>query len=166
MQTPATGAAAVLVFLLDDVRCALPLDVVREVVRAVRITPLPTAPDVVEGVIDVRGDIVPVLDLRARLGLDARSVSPDHVLILAEAGGRTIAVRADRVEWIAEAEADAGELVEPERIARGIGYLAGVARTREGMVMVHDLAAFLRQGEAEALEAALAAHPEHGPAGG
>jgi purine-binding chemotaxis protein CheW len=151
----AEGAAEVLVFRLGGVRCALPLAAVVEVLRAVRVTPLPTAPAVVEGVIDVRGLVVPVLDLRARLGMAPVPVRADHVLILAGAGGRTVAVRADAVEWIASLDTS---LVEPERIARGIGYLAGVARTADGMVLVHDLEAFLRQGEAEALEAALARH--------
>lgn len=164
LQTRAAGAAetrgpaeaAVLVFQVGDARCALPLDAVLEVVRAVRITPLPTAPAVIEGVIDVRGDLVPVLDLRARLGMAPVAVRPDHVLILARAADRTVAVRADAVEWIASL--DASRLVPPERVARGIGYLAGVGRTPDGIVLVHDLDAFMRQGEAEALETALARH--------
>lgn len=163
LQTPSAEAAetdpraaAVLVFQLGGGRCALPLAAVLEVVRAVRITPLPTAPAVVEGVIDVRGELVPVLDLRARLGMAPVPARPEQVLILARAGGRTVAVRADAVEWIASL--DASRLVEPERVARGIGYLAGVGRTPDGIVLVHDLDAFMRQGEAEALATALARH--------
>jgi purine-binding chemotaxis protein CheW len=111
---------------------------------------------VIEGVIDVRGDLVPVLDLRARLGMAPVAVRPDHILILARAGDRTVAVRADAVEWIASL--DGSRLVQPERVARGIGYLAGVGRTPDGIVLVHDLDAFMRQGEAEVLETALARH--------
>jgi purine-binding chemotaxis protein CheW len=146
----------VLVFIVGGVRCALPLGDVREVVRAVAVTPLPTAPAIVEGVIDVRGRIVPVLDLRGRLGLPAAPVRAEQKLVIAEAGERRVAIRVDTVDWVTRLDEE--EVAEPDRVVRGIGYLAGVGRLPDGLVLVHDLATFFEQGEAEALSTALDAY--------
>jgi purine-binding chemotaxis protein CheW len=143
------------VFTVGGSRCAVPLEHVQEVVRAVAITPLPTAPPIVEGVIDVRGTVVPVVDVRARLGLPPEPVRPEQRMVLVVAGARQVALRVDDVEWVARIRSSS--VSEPERIARGIGWLAGVARLKDGLVLFHDLDTFFRQGETEALDAALAA---------
>lgn len=155
-QRPA-GAGDVLVFTVGGSRCAVPLAHVQEVARAVAITPLPTAPPIVEGVIDVRGMVVPVVDLRARLDLPPAPVRPEQRLIIVRAGERTVALRVDDVDWVSRVRSSS--VAEPDRIARGIGWLAGVARLRDGLVLFHDLDSFFRQGEAEALDAAIAARP-------
>jgi purine-binding chemotaxis protein CheW len=153
-QRPA-GAGDVLVFMVGGSRCAVPLAHVHEVARAVAITPLPTAPPIVEGVINVRGTVVPVVDLRSRLDLPPEPLRPEQRLIVVQAGARTVALRVDDVDWVSRVRTSS--VAEPERIARGIGWLAGVARLRDGLVLLHDLDSFFRQGEAEALDAALAA---------
>ena len=67
----------VLVFEVEGQRYGLPTADVRELVRAVTITPLPNAPAVIEGVVNVRGRVLPVLDMRARFRLPARlSIRP------------------------------------------------------------------------------------------
>ena len=144
-----------LLFTLDGQRFAIPLASAREVVRAVAITPLPGAPPVVEGVIDVRGAVVPVLDLRRRLGLASRPVSAADQMVLAWTGERQVALRVDRVEWMESIGPD--RIEASDRITAGARHLAGVARLPDGIVLLHDLAAFLAQAEAEALDAALAA---------
>lgn len=151
-----TQAGDVLVFIVGGVRCALPLADVREVTRAVAITALPTAPPIVEGVIEVRGRVVPVLDLRGRLGLPPTPVRPDQKLIIADAGERRAAIRVDAVDWVTHLDED--DIAAPEGVVRGIGFLAGVGRLADGLVLVHDLATFLEQGEAEVLSAALDAY--------
>lgn len=57
---------ALVVFRLDERRYALPLSVVERVIRAVEVTPLPKAPPIVLGAIDVQGRVVPVLNVRRR----------------------------------------------------------------------------------------------------
>ena len=63
---------SVIVFILDSQRFALPLDVVERVVRAAASDPLPNAPPIVRGVIDVGGEVLPLLSLRHRFGLPDR----------------------------------------------------------------------------------------------
>jgi purine-binding chemotaxis protein CheW len=135
----------ILVFELAGRRYGLAARAVRELHRAVAVTPLPNAPAVVEGVIDVHGAIVPVYDLRARFGLPRCAVDPSHHLIVAFAGGRTVALRVDR----------AHELVR--EALREAPFGGGVATLRDGLVVVHDLDRFLSDAEATALDRALEA---------
>lgn len=143
-----------LVFTLDHQRFGLPLAQVRETVRAVAITPLAGAPGVVEGVVDVHGTVVPVLDLRARFRLPPRPVSPDEHLVLAVAGARPVALRVDQATAVVTLPDEAIAAAAPDDPATR--HLAGIGRLADGLLLIGDLEAFLSQGEAEALERALA----------
>jgi len=143
-----------LLFTLDSRRFALPLDRVREIVHAVEITPLAGAPGVVEGVVDVRGAVVPVLDVRARFRLPARPVRLSDHLVLAEGAGRLVALRVDRAVGMEEVPPEA--MTMPGANDPAMAHLAGVVTLDDGMVLVHDLDAFLSQAEADALARALA----------
>ena len=143
----------VLLVDVDGVRCGLPMDDVVEVHSVVQTVPLPGAPAPVDGAIDVRGSVVAVLDLRARLGLTSREpVLTDH-LVVARVGPRTVALRVDRAVDLTTVERSridaAGELSPGSR-------LLGVARLEGGLVLIHDLASFLSADEAAALDEALA----------
>lgn len=143
-------------FLVFDVagqRFALPLPNVREVLRAVAITRLPEAPAVIEGVIDVRGNLVPVMDIRARVGLPQRPLELEDRLIVVESDDRTLALRVDRVHWTIEV--DRGELESTRVLVPEAAYIAGVARLEDGLVLIHDLRRFLSPSEAAELARAL-----------
>jgi purine-binding chemotaxis protein CheW len=141
---------------LEGQRYGLRADAVREVVRAGSITPLPNAPAVVEGVINVRGSVVAVFDLRQRFGLPARALDPSEYFALARAGDREVAVRVDRAIELVSIDPAAVDRAEP--ILRRSRYLAGVAKLDEGLVLIHDLEAFLSEAEAASVDEALAAH--------
>lgn len=128
---------------------------VREIVRAVAIAPLPAAGQVVEGAINVRGTIVPVLDIRARLGLPAKEVALDDHIVIAAAAGRTVAFRVDEVEDVADVP-DAA-VAAPVTLTTAARHIAGVAALPDGAVVIADLATFLSRWEAEAIDRALAA---------
>ncbi len=143
----------ILTFDLSGQRFGVSLDAVREVVRAVAITPVPGAPAVVEGVIDVRGEVVPVFDLRARFGLPARALHPAQHFIIARAGERTVALRVDRADWMRDVD-DASITPAGRNVPAG-PHIIGVARLDDGLVLLHDLDAFLSDAESHALDAAL-----------
>jgi purine-binding chemotaxis protein CheW len=111
-------------------------------------------------VIDVRGTIVPVFDLRARFGLPARDVSPADCFILARTPSRVAALHVDRVQDLVEvddrsAAGDAGNAFATQ--VPTAQHIVGAATLPDGMVLIHDVAAFLSSAEAESLESALAA---------
>ncbi|HYT87347.1 MAG TPA: chemotaxis protein CheW [Gemmataceae bacterium] len=147
-------AREILVFEIGGQRYGLPVADVRELLRAVTLTPLPQAPAIVEGIINVRGTIVPVLDIRRRFRLPARA--PEHTdhLIVASAGGRLVALRVDHaleVTRLAAANVDRAEAVLP-----GVDYVAEVAKCPDGLVLIHDLQTFLSASEVTLLAEVLA----------
>ncbi|NMO22383.1 purine-binding chemotaxis protein CheW [Pyxidicoccus fallax] len=148
----------VLLFTLEGQRYGLPAGDVRELVRAARLTPLPRAPAVVEGLLNLRGELLPVLDLRRRFRHPPRSLSPLDHFIVARAGPRRVVLRVDRAEGLRVLAP--GEWDDTPRELPGVGYVAGAAKLEDGLVLVHDLRAFLSEAEALELDAALAAPPE------
>ncbi|WP_434384460.1 chemotaxis protein CheW [Melittangium boletus] len=151
MVTP--SPREVLLFTLEAQRYALPVEDVRELVRAVRLTPLPQAPDVVEGLFNLRGELIPVLDMRRRFRLPVRRLSPMDHFIIAQAGERAVALRVDRAEGLIPVEADL--LDATPRHLPGVGYVAGALKLPDGLVLLHDLRTFLSAAEAMTLDAAL-----------
>ncbi len=142
-----------LTFELAGRRLAVPADVLTEVVRTVAVAPLPRAPPIIEGVIDVRGALVPVLDIRQRFGLPPRGLTPDQHLIIARTGPRLVALRVDRALDLVEVDADAVEPVD--QVAPGAEYLRGIAKLAEGLLLIHDLESFLSLDEARQVDAAV-----------
>jgi purine-binding chemotaxis protein CheW len=147
-----------LVFTLDGRPCALAARDVEELIPTVAITPLPGAPPIVEGLMNVRGEIVPLIDLRRRLGLPERPLDHEQVAILTRAGDRRIAVRVD--EAIELRSIDAAQVAGAEKLALGSTCVAGVARTADGLLLIYDVETFLTAAEAETLDRALAALEE------
>lgn len=144
----------ILTFEAGDQRYGISLPDVVEVFRAVSMAHLPKAPAIVEGIINLRGAVVPVLDIRARFGLPAKAVEPSDHLIVARAGERVVAIRADRATDLIQLAPDAVE--DASGIVMGSRYVAGVAKLPGGLVILHDLGSFLSQAEADALAECLA----------
>jgi purine-binding chemotaxis protein CheW len=150
----------ILTFELDAERYAFRADRVVQVVQMVAISPLPGAPPVVEGVVNVRGTIVPVFDLRARLNLPMQAIDPSQHLVILISGARQAAVRVDAVEdYVSIPDADItgiGELADSPIGGSGGRLVAGIAATPDGTKVIYDLAAFLSLSESETLDHALA----------
>ena len=133
----------------------LPTADVRELVRAVTITPLPNAPAVIEGVVNVRGRVVPVLDVRARFRMPAKALDPSDHFIVASAGARGVILRVDRATHLALV--DEASVQPPETLGPSATYVAGVAKLEGGLVLIHDLTTFLSAAETASLDAAMSA---------
>jgi purine-binding chemotaxis protein CheW len=144
----------VLVFELGGLRYALPAFAVSELVRAVTVVPLPKSPPAVEGIINVRGRVVPVLDVRVRFKLESKAVSPSDHLILARAGDRLVAIRVDRALGLVHLEP--ADIEEATSALPGTEYVMGVAKLPDGLVLIHDLQTFLSAAETAALVRAIA----------
>ena len=128
------GTNQLVVFTLDDQQYGLGLSCVERIVRAVEVTHLPEAPDVVYGVINVEGRIIPVINSRKRLGLPEREIELDDHFIIITQDGRTMALVGDEVRPVLEVPDE--QLVGSDRIVPGKGYVRGVAKLEQGMVMI------------------------------
>lgn len=130
-----------LVFTLSGQRFGLPLSRVERVVRIVEITPLPKAPEIVMGFINVRGLPVPVLNIRKLLGLPEAGITMNDQLIMARTARRPVALLVDHTEGVAGYGAE--DVTTSEQLFPGIRYLEGVAKLKDGIIHVYDLDRFL-----------------------
>jgi len=141
------------VFFLDEQRYSLRLLSVERVVRAVEVTPLPAAPPIVLGVINIEGRIVPVVNIRSRFRLPEKEISLSDNLIIALTRRRTVALLVDSVLGIIEVPAS--EVIGASEILPQMEYVEGVVKLADGMVLIHDLDGFLSLEENKALDEVL-----------
>lgn len=141
------------VFCLDGQRHALPMAAVERIVRAVEVTPLPGAPAVVLGAVNVRGRIFPVLSLRQRFGLPEREIRITDQFVIAQTLRRTVVLPVDEALDVIERPESA--VVRPDGIVPGLDLLQGVVKLDDGLILIHDLDKFLSLDEAHALDAAM-----------
>ncbi|MGH9857936.1 MAG: chemotaxis protein CheW, partial [Acidobacteriota bacterium] len=85
------------VFLLNEQRYALKLSVVGRIVRAVEVTGLPKAPEIVLGVIRIEGRIIPVMNMRKRLHLPEKEIDLSDQFLIAQTARRIVALEVDAV---------------------------------------------------------------------
>jgi purine-binding chemotaxis protein CheW len=149
MATP----VQLVMFRLEGQRYAVRLAVVERIVRAVAVTSLPDAPAIVLGAIDVAGRIIPVLNVRRRLGLPERDIGVPDQFLIARTTRRPVALVVD--EALGLVEIPAAAIVESVQIVPGLGFIEGVVVLPDGLALIHDLESFLSLEEAETLGAVL-----------
>lgn len=143
-----------LVLALDNERYAIPVAQVREIVRAVAVTRLPGAPSVIEGVVNLRGTLTPVFDLRRRFGLPLREIALSDLLVVVHAGRHTAMLRVEGALGVRAV--DQLQLNSAEDLVARSPFISGLAKLPDGVVLIHDVEAFLSESESDALDEALA----------
>ncbi|MCK4359952.1 MAG: purine-binding chemotaxis protein CheW [Candidatus Cloacimonetes bacterium] len=141
------------VFTLNDQCYALYLSVVGRIVRMVETTPLPKAPEIVLGVINVKGQIIPVVNIRRRFSLLEREIDLSDQLIIAQTPRRAIALIVDSVSGVIEFSEQ--DIITAEKILPGMEYIEGVLKLKDGMILIHDLDRFLSFEEEKMLDYAM-----------
>jgi purine-binding chemotaxis protein CheW len=141
-------------FILGEQQYALPLTTVQRVVRMVEVTPLPEAPEIVLGVIDFQGNIVPVMSMRKRFGLPEPETSLSDQLIVADTATRRVALVVNSVTGVLERTAE--EVTEAGKIVPGAQFVEGITRLDGGILFIHNLEHFLSRKEGRQLDGLLA----------
>lgn len=131
------------VFLLEGQLYGADITVVREVIHPTPVTRLPNTPTYVEGVIDVRGEVMPLIDIRKRLGLATRETDAETRVMILNVGGLPSALVVDGVDQVLTLNDE--QIVPPDsRVTMaGQDYVRGVARSGEKLVIVMDLTRLL-----------------------
>jgi purine-binding chemotaxis protein CheW len=126
---------------------------VREVIRVGEITPVPRAPHFVKGVINLRGDVIPVIDLREKLGLAAAGDLSETRVIVVEIGEKLVGMIVDTVSRVVRV--GPGDLEPAPLWLGGLtgDYMAGVVRLPDRLVIVLHVEAILTSGEKLELQA-------------
>lgn len=140
-------------FSLDGQGYAVPLSQVERIVHAVEVAPLPKAPEIVLGLINFSGRIIPVVDIRRRFRLPAKETGLYDFLVIARTSRRELAFLADSVTAVIDCPEE--EIVTAEQLVPGLEYLQGVMRLKDGLIFIHDLERFLSLDEDRSLAAAV-----------
>ncbi len=128
----------VVTFRVDEDRFGFPIEEVREVIRPTETTKVPKAPPFVEGIVNLRGRVVPILNLRKRLGLP-QARGGEKGVILIDIEERIVGLLVDRVEGISRIPEE--RIGFPNNLKEGrvdIAYLRGVAESENGAVVLLD----------------------------
>ena len=143
---------------------ALPIATVREIIRVPEITCVPDAPGYVEGVINLRGRIIPVVDLRKRFGQPAAPADKKNRVVVVEVETRAIGLlvnAASEVLRIPPSEIEQPNHVFPEG---ELYFVSGVGKLKERLVILLDLGRMLQPGELRRLSEVAAAATTAAPA--
>ena len=139
----------IVVFALEGRSYGIPAGTVVELHQMVATVPLPGAPPIVEGVINVRGSVVPVLDLRSRLEIPGRPAEARDHLVLVLVDGAVVGLRVDRVE-------DLIRVPDVERSFRAVApRIESLVTLEDGLLLIPDMASLLFPDEATTLREAL-----------
>ena len=152
-MVPMNESVQLVLFVLDEQRFALALSVIERAVRVVDVTPLPAAPQSVLGIDNVRGEVIPVYDLRRRFRLPEREIKLSDQLMIAKTSRHKVALLVDAVDGVLEVAKDA--IASAEQILPGMEYVHGVVKLQDGLVLIHDLEQFLSDEEERTLDQAL-----------
>jgi purine-binding chemotaxis protein CheW len=141
---------------LDREIFAVPVDSVREILEMRRVSKVPNAPPFMTGMIDVRGQAVPIVDLRVKLGMEP--VPPDEmtrilVLDIPLTGGiRSLGLVADRVFEVADLDERMMETPPEVGTRWNSDYIQAVGRRNGAFVIIFDLAFLFSSGEIALIE--------------
>jgi purine-binding chemotaxis protein CheW len=141
-------------FRLGTEEFGLDVFAVHEILRYAEPTPVPRAPEFVEGVIDVRGTLVPVVDMRRRFELADAPVNDETRVVLVEHGGERLGLVVDAVTEVLRVPETS--VSEPPAYIRGLAaeFVRGIVRLESRLVVLIDIERILSSQERIALEAA------------
>ncbi len=111
---------------------------VQEIVTLLPVTAIPLVPPFVEGAVNLRGHVIPVIDLRARLGMPAQATEEQAVIVVVRLPGRTLGLRVDSVHEVLNLRRDA--TAAPPRFAPGFraDFILGVGASGDRVVFLLD----------------------------
>ena len=124
------------VFSLGSEGYGLPITQVQEIIRYTRPRTIPSAPPSVRGVINLRGKIIPVVDLKARLQV-AGGDAEESKIVIVEAGAVTAGLIVDDVDEVITVDADALEAAPTGEV----GYISAVAKVGDRLLVLLDVEA-------------------------
>jgi len=123
----------------------VPIGQVREIVRVGSVTKVPNAPQFMEGVINLRGRVLPVLNLRRRLGLAEERIGKASRIVVTEIGSKVVGLLVDAVAHVIKVPAGLVEPPPEEVLEVDADYLTGVCKLKDRLVIMLDLQRLLRK---------------------
>lgn len=124
---------------------------VQEIIRTMEITKVPRAQDFVEGVINLRGKVIPIIDLRRRFGLDSKNHDKHTRIIVIEINNMIVGFVVDSVSEVLRIPASTVEPPPPVVAGLESEYISGVGKLQDRLLILLDLDKLLSSDDLEAL---------------
>lgn len=125
------------IFQLNDQKYALPIQETQEIIRMSNITRVPNTKHYVEGIINLRGSIVPVINLNKRLNLPVTEYGEDTRIIVVEHGGQKVGMIVDIVLEVGRFSEN--EIEPPSVAGDNVDYLKGVVKKEDNLWLLINL---------------------------
>jgi len=139
-------------FLIGNEEYAVDILKVQEINRIVQITKVPNSPDFVEGVINLRGKVIPILDLRIRMGIGKKEQDSRTRIIVVEVAQKTIGFIVDEVTEVLRIP---DNIIEPPPdivMVKKSEFITGVGKLEDRLLILIDLDKIISMEESKALE--------------
>lgn len=136
-----------LMFFLNDENYGIPILQVNEIIGVMDITPIPKTPNFMKGIINLRGKIIPVMDLRLKFSMDEREYDQLTCIIIVEThiGGRKnfVGILVDKVAEVVNVYNKDVELPPQYGQEEDMGFLTGIGKVKDKVVMLLDIDAII-----------------------
>lgn len=138
-------------FRLGDDLYAADIMRIREIIRPQKLTSLPKSPSFVEGVLNLRGTVIPVIDLRKRFDFPAADLDKNTRLLIVTVGRQLLGLEVDEVTEVITIHLT--DIKPPPQVVKGVSaeYLVGVCLTKESLIMLLNLDKILTDRESSEL---------------
>ena len=140
------------IFKLANEDYGLPIQKVQEINRMVPVTKLPQTPEFMEGIINLRGRVMPVVDLRKRFGLVAKPAEDDTRIMIIDIGGQTVGIIVDAVNEVVQMPGASIDPPPPTFILEA-QYIEGIGKMEDRLVILLNIDRILTSQEAIQLKA-------------
>jgi purine-binding chemotaxis protein CheW len=136
-----------LTFVLDDEEYGLEILKVHEIIGLMRITRVPRTPEHVMGVVNLRGKVIPVVDLRLKFGMEPTEATSRTCIIVVQSQGLQFGLVVDQVSEVVDWAA--AEIDEPPSLGQGVNtdYILGVGKSEERVSFLLDIDRVLSNGD-------------------
>jgi purine-binding chemotaxis protein CheW len=143
------------VFSIGNEFYGVDVDAVESIIKMQEITRLPHAPEFVEGITNLRGAVVPILDLRKRFGLEASEATRDTRIMIVNMNNTNVGMVVDSVTQVVRIAAES--IDPPPQMAMTVNsaFIKGIAKLDEMLIILLDLKKVLTVDDYERLSAAL-----------
>ena len=142
-----------LLFTVDEQVLAVNIEVIERIIKAIKTTHLPDAPENITGIINFQDEIIPVLNLRKQFSLPDREAGLSEDFMIVKTSSRTIVIVVDAVSQVIEIPPE--KIVPARNVLSQVEYVRGFGRCEEGIIIILDLENLLKLNNEEQITSSM-----------